>query len=231
MELPQLLERFKLLSRDIQNGFQSMQKQLENPTIDNQKIKDSLANTKEAWDDFSGWILISTLDNIHEARMNSVPGKLDLTSKVVRSKKRKQTSLTSKSLKIDITNVDSIIIETYISYFEQLLDLLIDNAIKYSPVGGTIEIYTTALKNENGTILTVESIGPSIQKYEASQLGNKGFRGENAKKINIGGQGYGLFNCKKIAELLGAEIKFNPNYKILNHVNNVQYSSFIVSIH
>jgi signal transduction histidine kinase len=233
IETGQLLERFRTLSRDIQNNLQTIQKQIEQA----KKIKDSselskISNTAteiiDAWQDFSGWILVSTLDNLEEAQLNCAPGRLDIQSKIFRSKKRYQNDLTARGIKIDSTDVPSIVIETYIQYFEQLIDLIIANSIKYSPKAGSIEI--SAYRKENSTHLTIKSLGPTVLKNEINQLGTSGFRSENAKKLPVAGQGFGLYNCKRICTLLSANIEFRPETKVAFELDNIQYSYFTTNL-
>lgn len=231
----QMMERFRHLSRDIQIGLQSSLKHLEGlkskveDPSDLKKISTALGQIKDSWDSYYGWVLLSSLDDEDEASANCAPGYIDLTSKIVRAKKQRQNSLTQKGLKLEINESQSPIqIQTYIPYFEQLLDLVLDNAIKYSVRGGTIEISTSF--DSNNVKLMVHSIGPSLIKHEVERLGQKGFRSDNAKKMEVSGQGYGLYNVKRIADLIQAKVSFNPELKILCHSGGIPQSNFTVKL-
>ncbi|MBP2544640.1 sensor histidine kinase [Acinetobacter guillouiae] len=231
----QMMERFRHLSRDIQIGLQtsfkhleSLKSKVEDPS-DLKKINTALNQIKDAWDSYYGWVLLSSLDDEEEASANCAPGYIDLRSKVARAKNVRQNSLTQKGLKVDLNEVQySIQIQTYIPYFEQLLDLILDNAIKYSLRGGTIEFST--ISDGNHVKLMIHSIGPSLVKHEVERLGQKGFRSENAKKMEISGQGYGLYNVKRIADLIHAQVSFNPEIKILCHSDGIPQSNFTVKL-
>lgn len=93
MEASQFLERFRLLSREIQISLQITEKKIDsaklNPTLESiESINDQIKIVNENWSDFSGWVLISTLENVDEARRNSVSGLIDIKSKIIRSKKK-----------------------------------------------------------------------------------------------------------------------------------------------
>lgn len=197
MEASQFLERFRLLSREIQIALQNSERRIEaskkQPSSENiEKIEEQIKNINDAWGDFYGWVLISTLENIDDARRNSVSGLIDVKSKIIRSKKRATGIADQHGVKIDTRNINECQIKTYIAYFEQLLDLVFLNAVKYSPEGYTIEVESNW---KNGfVIITVDSYGPLITKQEMNSLGAKGFRAENAIKTNKPGDGYGLFN-------------------------------------
>lgn len=230
----QLLERFRSLSREIQNGLQTAQKQLEplrrqNGAIEAEKLAGTLTGISEAWQDFSRWVLISTLDEIGDARANCAPGRIDLKSKITRSKIRRNNDLERNGIKIDTSEVESVVVETYIPYFEQLLDLLCSNAIKYSPRAGEVEI--SCSRNKGGATITIQSVGPIVLKHETKQLGTEGFRAENAKKLSLTGQGYGLFNCLRLADLLNANLEFRPETRVMSEIGGVQYANFIVVLY
>lgn len=227
----QLLERFRLLSRDIQNGLQTAQKQLEplkrgRESAETAKVVATLTLISEAWQDFAGWILISTLDNAEEARSNCAPGRVDLHSKIVRSKIRRHNDTARNGITIDITSAESLVIETYIPYFEQTLDLIFGNAIKYSPRGGIIEVASS--RGKRGASISVRSVGPMVLKHEIEHLGTKGFRSENARKLPVTGLGYGLFNTQRLAELLDATIEFKAEQRLLFETAGVAYANFTV---
>src|SRR5690606_26998390 len=166
------------------------------------------------------------IDNLEEARANCAPGRIDVSSKITRSKKRRKSDLGRAGLKIDTSDCESIIIETFIPYFEQLLDLLFSNAIKYSPKAGNIEV--SCARKTNTTTISFKSIGPLCKKSEVGQLGQKGFRSENALGTTISGQGYGLYNCLKLCDLLGIAIEFRPEQNVLYTMSGTAYANFQV---
>lgn len=233
MEASQFLERFRLLSREIQISLQITEKKIDsaklNPTLESiESINDQIKIVNENWSDFSGWVLISTLENVDEARRNSVSGLIDIKSKIIRSKKRAISQADQHGVKIDIKNAEECQVNTYIAYFEQFLDLIFLNAVKYSPRGYSVDVSS---KWKNGTVnLLIESIAPLILKHEMNSLGNKGFRAENAIKTNKPGDGFGLSNVLKLAQLLDCDVNFTSTNRSLFEVNGIPYSDFSVSI-
>jgi signal transduction histidine kinase len=230
----QLLERYRHLSRDIQNGLQTAQRQLEKIKSgdESQKIQnvyETLSEISDAWQDFSGWVLISTLENLEEARNNCAPGRVDLKSKIIRSKKKFKGDIERKGLKIDTSAMQSFVIETYIPYFEQALDLIFGNAVKYSQKAGTVEISIDHTKR--GYKISLRSIGPIVHKHELIQLGDTGFGSENARKLPVTGQGYGLYNAKRLVKLLDADLEFRPEQRVLYESSGVAYANFLVELH
>lgn len=233
IESNQFLERFRTLSRDLQNSLQNLQKQTEalkkcSSSADVERISIGINEVAEYWQDFSGWVLISTLENAEDARKNCAPGRLDIQSKITRVKHKRRRDLASIGLKLDITNVPNIVVETYIPYFEQLLDLLVSNCIKYSPKGGAIEI-SASIQGEVCKLF-FSSIGPLVANHEKTYLGTKGFRSEAAKKLPVSGDGYGLFNVNRLADLIGASTSFNPQTRTTMDYGGVPFANFEVTI-
>lgn len=229
----QFLERFRTLQRDIQNSLQNLQRQVElikteTKTIEIEKVSNGIDEVSEYWQDFSGWVLISMVDDANEARKNCTPGRLEIQSKITRIKHKRRRDLANCGVKIDSKSVTNIIIETFIPYFEQLIDLIISNFIKYSPRGGTLEISTTTIKDS--CKISFSSMGPLVAHHEKHQLGCKGFRSEAAKKLLATGDGFGLFNVKRIAEFIGASVTFNPQTRSTLNYSGIPYANFEITV-
>ena len=75
--------------------------------------------------------------------------------------------------------------------FEIVPYVLVDNAIKYSPLNGNIEV---GVEDDGRTIfLSVTSFGPRIMPHEQDLIFEKGVRGEHATRSTVPGSGLGLF--------------------------------------
>lgn len=82
-----------------------------------------------------------------------------------------------------------------------------DNAIYYTPSGGTI---TVGLKDEPKSIeLTVSDNGIGVPKEEQHHLFTKFYRAGNAKKARPDGTGLGLFMAKKVIVAQGGSLIFH----------------------
>lgn len=112
--------------------------------------------------------------------------------------------------------------------FETLLFIILENAIKYSPDNNPITINFEE-ENENILDVTIQSTGPYCRSEEIKMLGTKGFRGEEAKRLDSTGQGIGLNFAKKICEQHNIQIDFDSSYKGRNH--GIVYGTFIVKLH
>jgi signal transduction histidine kinase len=92
---------------------------------------------------------------------------------------------------------------------EQVITNLINNAIKYSPDGGTIEI-TACEKRESQqqALLSVRDEGIGIPFEQQGRIFGRFERAENARKREIKGTGLGLYLCRELIERNGGRIWF-----------------------
>ena len=84
---------------------------------------------------------------------------------------------------------------------------LIDNAVKYTSRGGTV---TISLKPEDDNMLaiTIKDTGIGIPKEQQDQIFQKFFRGTNARKIKTEGSGLGMYIAKEIIQMHRGKIWF-----------------------
>lgn len=97
---------------------------------------------------------------------------------------------------------------------------ILDNAIKYTPVGGKIKMSL----NSNGKELEikVEDSGIGISEEDKKNLFNKFFRGSKAAKMEEVGSGLGLFIAKNIIQEHKGKIWFESKEN--------QGSTFFISL-
>lgn len=87
---------------------------------------------------------------------------------------------------------------------EQVLYNLLDNAIKYSPDGGTIRVGVAA--DDRHIIVSVLDDGAGIPPEELPTLFERFHRGKDARGRGIPGSGLGLAICKAVVEAQGGRI-------------------------
>ncbi|MEK7773080.1 MAG: ATP-binding protein [Deltaproteobacteria bacterium] len=86
----------------------------------------------------------------------------------------------------------------------QLVFNLLDNALKYTPRGGEIEV---SLEREGDTaVLMVKDTGAGIAREDLPCIFDRFYRADKARTGGIGGAGLGLSICKEIIEAHGGAI-------------------------
>ncbi|OGG52377.1 hypothetical protein A2851_04990 [Candidatus Kaiserbacteria bacterium RIFCSPHIGHO2_01_FULL_53_29] len=83
---------------------------------------------------------------------------------------------------------------------------LVENAMRYTPDGGTIALSVTSSPTEVQVAITDSGIGIPLQQQ--SGIFNKFFRADNATKFRTDGSGLGLYIVKSFVEKHGGRIWF-----------------------
>lgn len=96
---------------------------------------------------------------------------------------------------------------------------LMENAIRYSFVGGTVKIFLSGDRKE--IKVDISDVGIGIPKHQQARVFSKFFRATNATKTETRGTGLGLFLTKNIIEAHGGKIWFESKE---NHGTNFHFT-------
>ena len=89
--------------------------------------------------------------------------------------------------------------------FRQVVENLVDNAMKYTPENGVIRI--TAEKHRDGLVdFAVSDSGPGVPRDEQEHLFTPFYRVPGAATDKVSGTGLGLYIARSIAELHGGDV-------------------------
>lgn len=104
--------------------------------------------------------------------------------------------------------------------FKQMLINLVDNALKYTPEGGAIEV--AAYNLENNVVIRIKDNGIGIPKEHIPRLFERFYRVDKARSRNVGGTGLGLAIVKHIV------LQFKGKIEVQSEVG--KGTEFILSI-
>ncbi len=108
-----------------------------------------------------------------------------------------------KNITINVNVADNIIVEADRTHLANVLNNLIDNAIKYSDE--SVEISISCDNNE----LSVRDNGIGIPSKSIPYLFNKFYRVPHGNRQDVRGYGIGLYYVKSILDKMGWDIKVN----------------------
>lgn len=90
------------------------------------------------------------------------------------------------------------------SRFTQVLNNILNNALRYTPEGGRVELKTQAAGNR--IQLSVKDSGEGVSSEEAQHLFDRFYRVDESRNRNDGGSGLGLAIAKSIVEMHNGRI-------------------------
>ena len=131
----------------------------------------------------------------------------DLVALVQRVVARLRVTTESHSISIS-ASAEHIVAQIDHRRIEQVLGNLINNAIKYSPEGGDIEISMREDSETNTAILSVRDHGIGIPAHQQANIFGRFVRADNARIREIGGTGLGLYLCRELIERHDGRIWF-----------------------
>ena len=89
---------------------------------------------------------------------------------------------------------------------EQVLDNLLSNALKFSPIGGTVKLRLHADLETNVVRISITDNGPGIPPEDLPHVFDRFYQGKQHGKIKLAGSGLGLAMAKKVVEAHGGQI-------------------------
>jgi signal transduction histidine kinase len=98
--------------------------------------------------------------------------------------------------------VDPLVMDT--QKIGRVLDNLMDNALRYTPAGGFIEV--SAADIPEGVRLQVDDSGPGIPEEDLPNIFERFYRGEKSRSQGTGGAGLGLAIARGIVVAHGGQI-------------------------
>jgi two-component system OmpR family sensor kinase len=85
-----------------------------------------------------------------------------------------------------------------------VVDNLLDNAVKFSPRGGTVRVQASSWPG--AAVIAVSDSGPGIPAHEIPRLFERFYRGSAARQSDTPGVGLGLAICRAVVERQGGTI-------------------------
>jgi signal transduction histidine kinase len=88
--------------------------------------------------------------------------------------------------------------------FAQVINNILDNALRHTPEGGRVELKTQL--TENRIQLSIKDSGEGVSSEDAAHLFDRFYRVDESRNRNDGGSGLGLAIAKSIVEMHGGKI-------------------------
>ncbi|SFH95036.1 sensor histidine kinase [Planctomicrobium piriforme] len=136
------------------------------------------------------------------------PEQVDLNKVVSRSVDMFQGVAETRSVTLSFDAKASAIVAGSRQHLRQVVNNLIDNAVKYSRPGGKIQVTTSAVPGEQKVRLTVQDTGIGIATEDVPRVFDRFFRSDRSRSRNesVQGTGLGLSICQSVISAHGGTI-------------------------
>ena len=90
------------------------------------------------------------------------------------------------------------------SFMREIMDNLIENALKYTPSGGSV--YVNVRGDGDNVLINVTDTGIGISADDLTHIFQKFYRADNSDTREVGGTGLGLYLVKQRVEAMGGRV-------------------------
>jgi len=170
---------------------------------DAERFREALADCVEESDRVL--VMLNTLMDISEAESGAMPLQREpvrLADVVERAVDLYHDTAEAKGVTLAIAPGEAVIVSGDRTRLEQAAANLIDNAVKYTPAGGRVDVEIA--RDGNRALLRVRDTGPGIPADELPRIWDRLFRGDTSRTER--GLGLGLSLVKAIVEAHGGSV-------------------------
>lgn len=164
-----------------------------------------------------------TLARADAGATNILKEKIDLVAVAGQVVRALQPLAAGKEIQLEMTGDAAISVLADRERIKQLLLILVDNAIKYTPAGGRVRVSLTVTATPKAWVtVAVHDTGIGIREPERSHIFERFYRVDKARSREEGGTGLGLAIAKWVVDAHGGKIRVESTPG--------QGSSFIVTL-
>jgi signal transduction histidine kinase len=128
---------------------------------------------------------------------------IDLGSLAAETVRRLKPLAAAKNVSLKLGASDGLRVEADPDRLEQVLTVLLDNAVKHTPVGGEVTVGVS--RHGSDGVVTVENGGAGIASEHLQRIFDRFYRGDRARRRD-GGAGLGLAIAKALVDAHGGRL-------------------------
>jgi len=170
---------------------------------DPERYREALAECVEEADRVL--VMLNTLMDISEAESGAMPLRREpvpLAAIVARAVDLYHDAADAKGVTLSAAPTSDVVVNADRTRLEQVAANLIDNAVKYTPAGGRVDV--AIARDPSKAVLRVSDTGPGIPGDEVPRIWDRLFRGDRSRAER--GLGLGLSLVKAVVEAHGGSV-------------------------
>ncbi|MDD4531626.1 MAG: ATP-binding protein [Candidatus Pacebacteria bacterium] len=134
------------------------------------------------------------------------PSRLNVYVKAVIDSSQELLKMKKISLSVEGLDEETPLINLDKEKIELAIQNLLENAVKYTPEGGSVHI--SLEKHETEVVFKIRDTGVGIPEFDHERIFTKFFRGDNVIKMETEGSGLGLYTTRNIIDAHRGKIWF-----------------------
>lgn len=150
------------------------------------------------------------VERIEEGKFSYNFKDIDLVAFIDESLRSAETYIKNNNLSLNVYfergGYDSLMLKADPETLGKAMTGILDNAIKYNIKNGSITVSLVNVPEKKQIQVSIKDTGIGIPEDSASEVSEKFFRAENAKKVEAEGSGLGLFIAKAIIRKHGGSL-------------------------
>lgn len=151
-------------------------------------------------------VAMLNLSKIESGEISIKPNKYNVSSQIIEVLLSMEQRLNEKKISVDgLEDMSDLKIYADRDLLHQVIYNLLDNAVKFTPEGGTITFFG---KYENdATTITIRNSGQGISDDEISRIFERFYKVDQSRSFDVKGVGLGLYIVKTIVNMHDGVIK------------------------
>lgn len=151
-------------------------------------------------------VAMLNLSKIEAGEIGLSPSRYDMKEQLFNTLLLFERNIDEKNIEIlGFEDMDDIIVTADRDLIGQVVQNLMDNAVKFTPKNGVITIL--AEKDEDKTKVIIRNSGAGISMEEVSRVFERFYKVDKSRSFDVKGVGLGLYICKTIINMHDGEIK------------------------
>jgi PAS domain S-box-containing protein len=150
---------------------------------------------------------ILDVNQLEHRTMTVFPREQDFTKLIEMASESMRRDFEQRHVNLDVEKRDLAPMAVDTERIAQLLRLLLDNALKFTPNGGSVRLWTEPRRG-GGAIIHIRDSGVGVPEEQRDKVFAKFYQLEHTLTRRSGGSGLGLYLARGIVELHGGTIAF-----------------------
>lgn len=147
------------------------------------------------------------MSKIEAGELSLKPRRFDISEQVFKTVLAFEQLIDKKKINIvGLDQIQNIFLRADEDMINQVIYNLIDNAVKFTPSFGTIEISAYTDTGKENVVVKIKNTGAGISSEEIGKVFERFYKVDKSRSFDIRGAGLGLYIVKSIIEMHGGSI-------------------------